>query len=195
MVDDAHETKVLLTEPAQQRFREHFFRWQCRIRQISVRKAEGRPTSGMIPRVGLSSDSARLTVLISKTDPTVTDQFRFYFKKTKDPAERYDNVVKYLASAYYQQPQTFREELSALCGNRHPVAEQLLRERECTLEFEQYNQYFFIPCRVREAAAGEPVFEATYWHNILFNPDLPPDIRVLVFQPLWQKASAEPPVQ
>lgn len=197
MTQDAHSGNVLLTEPAQRRLRDRFFRWQCRIRQICVRKAEAQPTSGMMPTVRLADviDGApRLTVLIVKEDRVATEQFQFFFRKTVDPKERYDNAVKYLSSAYYQEPQTFAEELSALVGGHHPVADQLLHSGECTLEFEQYSQYFYIPCRVREAGKGDPVFEATYWHNTLFNPNLPPDVRVVAFQPVWQKASADPPV-
>lgn len=195
-VDSHDEAKVLMTESAQRRLRDQFFRWQCRIRQISVRKADARPTSGMVPRVdsaGAQGSAPRLTVLITKTDAAVTDQFRFFFKKTIDPAQRHDDAVNYLAAAHYQQPDTFRDELSALCGRRHAVADRLLQEGQCALEFEQYNQYYRIPCRVRSAAAGDPIFEATYWHNILFNPDMPPDVRVLVFEPVWRKATADPP--
>lgn len=197
MTNEAHDTEALLTQPEQQRLRDGFFRWQCRIRQISVRKANARPTSGMVPTVrvpGTSDGASRLTVLIMKNDPAVTDQFRFYYQKTLEPAERFDNAVKYMSAAYYQQPESFRKELSALCSGTHAVADKLLQARECVLEFEQYNQSFRIPCRVHAALQGDAIYEATYWHNILFNPGLPPDIRVLVFKPMWDRASAHPAV-
>jgi len=39
-----------------------------------------------------------------------------------------------------------------------------------------------------EAAAldeGHPFFQATYWHNRMFNPNLPGGIQILSFTPDW----------
>ncbi len=47
---------------------------------------------------------------------------------------------------------------------------------------------------LEELLKGEPAFQATYWHNALFNPALPGGLRVLAFQPDWARAEAEPGV-
>ena len=45
------------------------------------------------------------------------------------------------------------------------------------LEFDQFRQFYRLPCAVFELAAGDPPREATLWHNRLFNPALPDDVR------------------
>ena len=51
-------------------------------------------------------------------------------------------------------------------------------------------------CRTSERAVWldpeEPAFEATFWHNRLFNPNLPGDVAILGFQPDWRSAQADP---
>jgi chorismate dehydratase len=41
-------------------------------------------------------------------------------------------------------------------------------------------------------APGDPARAASIWHNRLFNPNLPDDVRVLGFQPDWSAAEAAP---
>lgn len=179
-------------------FRAHFLGWQCRIRQHAVRQAGGRPTAGMRPSVGLSAPDGRLghiTVLIVKPEAhDVTAQFRHIARKTHDPAERYAGALKVLAAAYYQDPEEFSDELTALFGPANPVAEHLVAAGECHLAFEQFAQRYELPCAVRELAEDHAAFQATYWHNALFNPNLPGGVRVLAFRPDWTAAAAEPPV-
>lgn len=188
------DATVLRMEPAQRLLRDKFFRWQCRIRQMSVREADGRPISGMRPRVELSDQAVlgQVTTLILKSDPTVTAQLRHMVRKTHDPAERYAAALRFLAEAYYQAAETFAEEITALFGMRSALADRLAQAGACVLTFERYEQRFCLPCDVREAEQSDPLFQATYWHNSLFNPDLPAGVRVLAFRPRWQTAVAEP---
>ena len=51
-----------------------------------------------------------------------------------------------------------------------------------------------LPCRVREHNPGAPLFEATYWHNSLYNTSLPAGVQVIGFQPDWSEAEADPPL-
>ena len=90
--------------------RHHFFGWQCRLRQMSVRNAGGRPTSGMRPDVVLAGGEqvARITVLIVKAEPMeATDRFRHF----------------------YRRPNEFADEMSALFGPGAAVA-TILRHLE-----------------------------------------------------------------
>ena len=48
-------------------------------------------------------------------------------------------------------------------------------------------------CRVRRLSPKHPLREATFWHNLLFNPRLPADCLILGFEPDWPKSDAEPP--
>ena len=176
--------------------RDEFMAWQCRLRQISIRREGGRPTSGMRPEV--LDESGQVTigeiiVLIVKRDSTeVTAQLRHIVQSTQDPAVRYDSAVRFLSAAYYQQPKGFADELTGLFGPPRytSVVDRLLATGRCRLEFSQYRQQFRLPCTVRLLEERDAGYEATYWHNRLFNPELPPGIRVLGFQPDWDEALA-----
>ena len=60
------------------------------------------------------------------------------------------------------------------------------------LEFDQFRQFYRLPCAVFELAAGDPLRDASIWHNRIFNPSLPDDVRVLAFRPDWTVAEARP---
>ncbi len=196
MTEDGAATVVRL-EAAQVALRDHFLGWQCRLRQMAVRDGGGRPTSGMRPTLVLPGrEAVDITVLIVQRAPEeTTAEFRHLVRKTQDPAERYKGALEHLAAAYYQYPRDFSDELTALFGPRSELAERLLTHGHCILRFEQYNQRYVMPCGVRTLAENEPAFQATYWHNSLFNPNMPMDIRVLGLKPDWAKAEADPPAQ
>ena len=190
--------RVVRLEAAQAALRDHFLGWQCRLRQMAVRQAGGRPTSGMRPEVRLAADAEPLgaiTTLIVRREPReATAQFRHMVRKTQDPAERHDAALETLAAAYYQRPREFSDELTALFGPAPGLADRLLESGHCVLDFEQYSQRYRLPCAARNLGEDEPAFQATYWHNALFNPALPGGVRVLGFQPDWARAEAEPAV-
>lgn len=198
-MSENEETDGPRLDSAQAAMRDHFLGWQCRIRQHAVRHAGGRPTGGMRPAVRLSEtgpDLARVTVLIVRREPEeTTAQFRHIARKTQDPAERYDAALKFLAAAYYQRPREFSDELTALFAADSEIAERMLAKGRCLLKLEQTNQRYALPSRVRFLAEDEPAFQATYWHNALFNPTLPGGVRVLGLKPDWTRAEADPPVR
>ena len=174
--------------------RRHFLGWQCRVRQLALRKHDGRPTPGMRPRVHLDgAPEGEITTLLVKSDtaPYVA-RFRHLYRRTQDPAERWMSATRFFAEAYYQRPREFSERLTALFGPGSSLAERLRRAGRCTLRFHQFSQGYDLPCTVGELAPNEPGFEFTLAHNRLFNPNLPPGVRVLGFTPRWQEARAEP---
>ena len=174
----------------------HFLGWQCRVRQLAVRRHEGRPTSGMRPRVHLDGAPAGdITTLLVKRDPAPhVARFRYMYLRTHDPAERRMSAVELLADAYYQRPREFSDRLSALFGAGSGLATRLRESKRCVLVFNQFNQTYIVPCRVEELAPGQLAFDFTVAHNRLFNPDLPPGVRVLDFAPEWPAARAEPEI-
>ncbi|MCS5552412.1 MAG: hypothetical protein NZ878_03835, partial [SAR324 cluster bacterium] len=58
--------------------------------------------------------------------------------------------------------------------------------------FDYQQQSFKIPFFVCESLKNEPVYEFTYWHNYLFNPNLSPEVKVLHFKPDWSKTVSDP---
>ena len=192
------ESRVVNLEAAQVALRDAFLGWQCRLRQLAVRQAGGRPTSGMRPEVSLAGPGEPLgaiTLLVVKAEPAeATAQFKHMARKTHDPAERLQSALKHLQAAYYQHPRDFSDVMTALFGPESGTAARLATAGACRLAFEQYQQRYEIPCSVRRLAEREAAFQATYWHNALFNPRLPAGVEILAFSPDWAHASAEPPV-
>jgi|GEM_PF-71299 len=187
---------VVRLEKTQAVLRDHFLGWQCRLRQMAVRQAGGQPMQGMCPQLTFGRETvtaAEITVLIVPRDSfESTAQFRHVVKRTADPSERHEAAVKFLSSAYYQEPRAFSDELTALFGPELPLVERLLQEAACVLEFDQYSQRYRLPCTVRRIAPSEPAHQATYWHNAMFNPNLPAGIQVVGFRPDWSRAEADP---
>ena len=64
----------------------------------------------------------------------------------------------------------------------------LLSAGECMLVFSQYSQSYRMFCTVTNLTPADPAFEATYWHNRLFNPTLPGNVQVLCFTPRLQES-------
>lgn len=184
---------LVLTAQAAAALRDDFLGWQCRIRQLSMRQGGGRPTPGMRPRV-LTAEGAELSagivMLIVERDPTdSTALFRHQYLRTNDPVERYDKILEILAGSYFQQPAGFTDVMTASFGPESTVAQRLLNHGRCVLAFEQYAQAYRLPCRASELARDDDLYQATYWHNRMFNPNMPPGIRILAFTPDWVHAA------
>ena len=185
-------------EEARTAVRDHFMGWQCRLRQLAVRQAGGRPTSGMRPHVRLTAAErplGQITVLIVHRNPAeMTAHFRHIVRRTHDPAQRYHDALKALAAAHYQRHHEFSDEMTALFGAGSSLARRLLDARRCILEFEQYGQGYRLACAVRGLREEDPAFQATYWHNMMFTPAAPPQPTILGFLPDWASAEATPPI-
>lgn len=189
----AESSNVVLTDVAAQQLRDDFLGWQCRLRQLSVRQGGGRPFDGMRPRVLSPSGEVLakgVTVLIVEHDPVnSTRLFEFQCKRTHDPIERYDKILELLSSSYFQHPQNFSDVLTALFGAASDLPPALLHLGRCVLEFEQFTQGYRLPCEVTELGQEHEFYQATYWHNHMFNATMPPNTRILAFKPDWPHAS------
>ena len=174
----------------------HFLGWQCRIRQISARDYGGQPLGAMRPRVSTRKGQVILpamTVLLVPLEPAEsTAFFRFQMQKNFEHERARDAGIKYLGGDYYQLPELFSEEMTAVFGAGSAAALGLLKAREVVLNFEQFSQAFRMFCKVRRLAAKEAAREASLWQSRLFNPNVPNDAEVLGFKPDWKTAQAEP---
>jgi hypothetical protein len=192
MTDHASDNVVRL-EPAAAALRDQFIGWQCRLRQIAARQNGGRPSSGMRPRV-LSPAGDELSpgvvVLIVPVDADETIKlFRHQVLKTQDPVERWEKAVEIMSASYFQRPRDFSDVLTALFGGGSALVARLLGFGACRLEFGQYAQGYAIPCAVTALNQTDELYQATYWHNRLFNPHPPPSVSVLGFAPDWAHAT------
>jgi hypothetical protein len=192
MTDQASDNVVRL-EPASAALRDQFIGWQCRLRQLAVRQNGGRPSAGMRPRVlSPSGDelSPGIVVLIVPADADASIKlFRHQVLKTLDPVERWEKALEILSSSYFQRPRDFSDVLTALFAGGSALVDRLLAFGACRLEFAQYAQGYRIPCAVTALAEADDLYQATYWHNRLFNPNPPPDAQVLAFAPDWVHAT------
>ena len=176
------------------RLQDYFLGWQCRVREYAMRNDEGRPTPGICPTVFLESGeqvaSALTLVLVPAQPQESIQQLRFMSKKTFDPQERYKKAMQLLSSTFYQHIEDFSGLLTGLFPNDSSIAKILQKEKRCVLKFDYQQQRFSILCSVREFSKDKEDYEFTYWHNLLFNPYLSPEVKVIGFEPDWSKSSA-----
>jgi len=178
------------------KLRDYFYGWQCRLRQHAVRKADGRPSQGMQATLSVKSvEQGRvITGLVKQDASEVTSEFRHIVKKTHDPNLRHQAAIKLLSSVYYQYPKDFLDSITATFATDSKLAKRLVKSDKCDLCFQQHQQQFNIPCTVKLLDVKSDAYQATYWHNHMFNPVMPAEILVLGFSPRWQKATAAPEV-
>ena len=176
--------------------RDHFLNWQCRIRQIAMRQQGGRPAQGMRPQVLLKGgevlSAGVIVVLVPRKSEESTDFFRFQCQKTHDPAQVYEKGLQFLQGTHFQKARTFNDEMTALFDSTSQTAKTLLDAGECLLAFEQFSQRYKMFCSVRRFTPDDAEWQATYWHNKIFNPALSSDAVVLGFQPDWTSAQVDP---
>lgn len=180
--------------PAAQGLRDAFLRWQCRVRQMAMRDNAGRPGDGMIPELTLAGDREPMggivTVLCRAPGHSATAELMHMARRTNDPAQRREAALRYFSAAYYQNARSFSDNLTATFPPGSPGAETIVAAGRCSLGFAAYSQGFDLDCAVRRLDRGHPLYQATWWHNLLFNPDLHRDTVILAFKPDWTTSSS-----
>jgi hypothetical protein len=195
--DEKSQTGRASAASASDELRDHFIGWQCRLRQLAVRRGGGRPSAGMRPRVSTNaerdadeSNSDRLVVLIVEREPErMTAHLRHLCRRTNDPRDRYNQVLSVLRAGYYQYPNRFSDAMTALFSPGSARAARLLEAGSCVLHFEQYSRGFRLPCRVEALERDAAAYQATWWHNAVFNPALPAEPEIHAFHPSWEDAA------
>ena len=114
-------------------------------------------------------------------------------RRTHDPAARREDALRFLGERYYQAAREFSDMLTASFAPGSAIAAKLPPGRPCRLEFAQFAQRYEVRCTARHLPPNDPLREATFWHNLLFNPMLPAGCVVVGFEPDWSRSRAEPP--
>lgn len=170
-----------------------FLKWQCHVRQMSMRQEEGRPSDPIMPAVMINGAQEPLghiiTVLNKAPGYSVTAELEFMRAKTNDPAQVRENALKFLSATYYQKAAEFSDILTATFPPGSPGAAEIRNAKNVRLVFEAYMQRFDLAVKVWELADHNPLHRATIAHNGLFNPALPPDTIVLGFEPDWDAST------
>ena len=173
-----------------------FLRWQCQVRLIAMRQKQGAPDDAVTPALTLPGAGEPMghviTILSKGLSASKVPELRHMVQRTNDPAQRREKALQYFAETYYQSPDEFSDVLTATFPPRSPGAETIAGAGRATLTFEAYSQRFDLVCDVARLAPNHPLHQATWWHNLLFNPNLHPDTVILGFKPDWGASSAEP---
>jgi len=176
--------------------RERFLRWQCRVRQIAVRETMGRPDDAVTPALTLPGATAAMghVITVMSKDPahSRTAELAHICRQTHDPAQRREKALRLFAEAWYQRPQEFSGTLTATFPPGSPGAAAIIAAGACRLDFDAYAREFALACTVLRLEAGHPLHQATWWHNLLFNPGLHPQTVIVAFRPDWDASSAQP---
>ncbi|PPR77312.1 MAG: hypothetical protein CFH06_01333 [Alphaproteobacteria bacterium MarineAlpha3_Bin5] len=171
-------------------------KWQCRIRQISFRQADGRPSKGMMPILQKSTDHQSsyriITVLNKLPEFSKLPELQHIALKTNDPEERQASAVKFFSEVYFQHPAQFSGVLTATFPQNSLGVEKLANLDYCILRYEEFGQRYNIKCCPFIISTSHQLYRATYWHNFLFNSSLPAEPVVLGFQPNWESSAYVP---
>ncbi|MDG2403806.1 MAG: hypothetical protein P8M25_02290 [Paracoccaceae bacterium] len=175
--------------------RDAFLKWQCLTRQISVRQNQGRPDEAVTPQVVLQGETEVcdhiITVLSKTPQQSLLPELQHLVRRTLDPAQRRQKALDLLSETYYQKPNSFSDILTATFPPRSPRAAAIRKAGNCRLLFSGYGQSYQIECKIWALTKRNTLYQATFWHNLLFNPELHPDTIVLGFEPDWTKSSSE----
>lgn len=173
-----------------------FLKWQCHVRQIAMRENEGRPDEAITPALTLAGEGEPMghiiTVLNKAPAHNQTAEMTHMRLKTNDMAQVRAAALRYLSATYYQKPKEFSAILTATFPPGSEGAATIRRSDTVTLTFEAYAQRFDLACKVWRLLPKNPLAQATVAHNMLFNPDLPPDTEILGFEPDWAASTSDP---
>jgi hypothetical protein len=101
-------------------------------------------------------------------------------------------ALRYFQSAYFQDPMAFDDQLTAVFAMSADLPAKLDGRADCVLTFEQFSQVYHLTCQASLLENDDRQYQATYWHNVLFNPALPAGVRIVRFSPDWSRAKATP---
>ncbi|XSG81493.1 MAG: hypothetical protein ACPW61_10460 [Methyloligella sp. ZOD6] len=175
-----------------------FLRWQCRVRQIVMRENGGRPDDAIMPLLTPKGEDQPIgqviTVMPRSPEASVTPELMHMARKTMDPAQRREQALTFFSANYYQKPEEFAAMLTATFQPDSAALARVRAAQHCTLTFQAYSRRFDLSCTIRRLDRSDPLREATWWHNFLFNPNLDADTEVIGFEPSWSESRAHPPL-
>jgi hypothetical protein len=163
---------------------------------MSARDYDGQPLPAMMPQVSSRKGDVLLpamTAMLVPEDPAPATAFlRFQVQKQNEQQKVRASALQYLSADFYQLPELFADELTAVFGPASNLAQALVAKREVLLSFEQYSQSFRMFCKVRSLSDKHEAREFSLWQARIFNPNIPSDALVLGFKPDWKNVAADP---
>ncbi|MCH9852377.1 MAG: hypothetical protein K0U45_02620 [Alphaproteobacteria bacterium] len=179
-----------------------FLAWQCKTRQYMVREQGGKPDDAIMPQLCLSTKNNEtkplgyiITVLNKSVSHSKLPEMKHIARHTNDPAQRREKALKFLGEYYYQYSNEFSDCLTATFQQMTKQIQTLLDVGKCILKFDASHISYQLPCKVNRLQHGDAYFATTWWHNFLFNPNLSADTVVVAFQPNWEEAKTNQPIE
>ena len=181
----------LLVDLSPEVLQEKFLDWQCQSRMNAFRTQGGRPNTSMTPYLldDKGNEYTQIIVVLVENDCEETTRlFEYNFKKTYDPAERYDKINKFLSSEFFLDKHKFSDALFATFPKKNKFISTIVKKGKCILDFIHLSTNYRIECAPFILDEDENAWENVFWHNLNFNPGLNKDIDVVKFIPNWKKS-------
>ena len=168
-----------------------FVVWQCSLRQRNFRMFGGKPSDGTIATLSDIKSSKQIcnlrSVLMEKDCINTAKMFEFMIKQTNEPEIRFDKIVKFLSSEYYNTPNNFDGSFTATFDKNTDLFKKLSKKKKLNAQFFERETGFSFPVNISKLKKNNEKWKYTFWHNYFFNPLLNENIEILYFNPIRDK--------
>ena len=165
-----------------------FVIWQCSIRQRNFRMFSGKPSEGTtanLSDIRLNKELFNIrSVLIEKNCLNTAKMFEFMIKQTNEPELRFDKIVKFLSSEYYNTPTNFDGSFTATFDKKSEIYKKIIKNKKLIAQFFERETGFYFPVKVSKLKKNDAKWKYTFWHNFFFNPYLNENIEIIHFAPV-----------
>lgn len=165
-----------------------FVIWQCSLRQRNFRMFGGKPSEGTIASLSDLKSSKELcdirTVLIENNCINTAKMFEFMIKQTNEAEIRFDKIVKFLSSEYYNTPTNFDGSFTATFNKNSELYKKISKKKKLNVQFFERGTGFNFPVNLSKLRKVDTKWQYTFWHNSFFNSNLNEDIQILYFTPI-----------
>ena len=168
-----------------------FVVWQCSLRQRNFRMFGGKPSEGTIANLSDIKSNKQIcnlrSVLMEKDCINTAKMFEFMIKQTNEPEIRFDKIVKFLSSEYYNTPNNFDGSFTATFDKSTDLFKKLSKKKRLNAQFFERETGFSFPVNISRLKKNNDKWKYTFWHNYFFNPLLNENIEILYFNPIRDK--------
>ena len=165
-----------------------FVVWQCSLRQRNFRMFSGKPSAGTSANLVDVRSNKELSnirsVLIEKNCLNTAKMFEFMVKQTNELELRFDKIVKFLSSEYYNTPSKFDGSFTATFDKNSEIYKKILKEKKVIAQFFERGTGFYFPVNVMKLKKNDAKWKYTFWLNFFFNPYLNENIEIIHFVPI-----------
>ena len=165
-----------------------FVIWQCSIRQRNFRMFSGKPSEGTLANLSEIKTNKKISsirsVLIEKNCKDTAKMFEFMIKQTNEPELRFDKIIKFLSSDYYNTPSNFDGSFTATFDKNSELYKKISKKKKVIAQFFERETGFYFPVKVIKLKKSDVKWKYTFWHNFFFNPYLNENINIIHFAPI-----------